>query len=166
MNFKKNLTFIKKCVDDFEIANSAVKLSAFAFANLTGNGFHFNRCFNKTSIKSNVDNINYGNIYRQDFEMALNFARNSTFQTENGARVFSLKMLMFFTDGRSNSLEDGGILFHELGGIVYAVGVGSNVDRIQLNKIATNQSYVFMLSCYADLVGQVYRDTQSKTCTG
>lgn len=142
-------------MDDFEIGNSAVKISAFGLANFIGNGFHFNCCFDKASIKSNVDKIIYGFIYRQDFEMALAFARNSTFQTVNGVRAFSLKILMFFNDGRSYSLQDGGSLLHQLGVVVYAVAVGSMVDRNQLNKIATNQSYVFMVSSYADWVGQV-----------
>lgn len=124
-----------------------------------GNGFHFSCCKDKASIKFNVDNINY-NGGGEDFEMALNFSRYSMFQSVNGARDFSLKILMFFTDGQS-VIRDGGSILHELGIIVYAFGVGGGVDKNQLEKIATNQSYVFMVSSYADLVGQVYNDIKS-----
>lgn len=92
-NFNKHLALVKQFVDDFEIGNSAVELGAFAFANLTGNGFHFNCCFDKTIIKSNVDTINYDYMYGQDFEMVLAFARNSIFQTVNGARAFDVFFL-------------------------------------------------------------------------
>ncbi|CAG2242493.1 unnamed protein product [Mytilus edulis] len=162
-NFKKNLDFVKQFVDVFDIGNSAVKISTFAFHTSMGNGFHFSCCNDKASIKSNVDNISY-NWGGENFEMALAFARKNMFQSVNGARDFSLKILIFFTDGRS-AVQDGGNSLHQLGVIVYAVGVGGNVDRNQLDKIATNQSYVFMASSYADLVGQVYRDIKSKTCT-
>ncbi|VDI77269.1 Hypothetical predicted protein [Mytilus galloprovincialis] len=162
-NFQKNLDFVKQFVDVFDIGNTAVKISTFAFHHSMGNGFHFSCCNDKASIKSNVDKINY-HSGGQDFDMALSFSKNSMFQSVNGARDFSLKILMFFTDGRS-LIQDGGSLLHRLGIIVYAVGVGGNVDRNQLDKIATNQSYVFMVSSYADLVGQVYNDIKSKTCT-
>ncbi|VDI43932.1 Hypothetical predicted protein [Mytilus galloprovincialis] len=162
-NFKKNLDFVKQFVDVFDVGNSAVKISTFAFHTSMGNGFHFSCCNDKASIKSNVDNISY-NGGGENFEMALAFAKNNMFQRVNGARDFSLKILIFFTDGQS-AVKDGGNSLHQLGVIVYAVGVGGNVDRNQLDKIATNQSYVFMASSYADLVGQVYRDIKSKTCT-
>lgn len=72
--------------------------------------------------------------------------------------------LIFYTDGQS-TVQDGGSILHQLGVIVYAVGVGNNVKYEQLNKIATNQSYVFLVSSYAWLVGQVYEDKKSKTCS-
>ncbi|OPL33575.1 hypothetical protein AM593_01064, partial [Mytilus galloprovincialis] len=67
-------------------------------------------------------------------------------------------------DGRS-SVQDSGSLLHQLGVIVFAVGIGSNVDRAQLNKIASNESYVFVLPNYSDLVGQGYNDILSMVCT-
>ncbi|CAC5400119.1 COL6A [Mytilus coruscus] len=140
-NFKKNLEFVKQFVDVFDIGNTAVKISTFAFHTLMGKGFHFSCCNDKASIKSKVDKISYSGG-GQDFEMALKFSRNSMFQSVNGARDFSLKILMFFTDGQS-TVQDGGSILHQLGIIVYSVGVGNGVDRNQLDKIATNQSYVF-----------------------
>ncbi|CAC5403487.1 unnamed protein product [Mytilus coruscus] len=123
-NFLKNLNFVKQFVDLFEIGNSAVKISTFAFHTSIGNGFHFCCCKDKASIKSNIDNINY-NGGGEDFEMALNFSRYTMFQSVNGARDFSLKILMFFTDSQS-LIRDGGSILHELGIIVYAVDVLTN----------------------------------------
>ncbi|CAG2191311.1 unnamed protein product [Mytilus edulis] len=157
-NFKKNLDFVKQFVDVFDIGNSAVKISSFAFHDFMGDGFYFKCCNDKASIKSHVDDINFSSG-NENFEMALAFARKNMFQSVNGARDFSLKILIFFTDGRS-AVQDGGYSLHQLGVIVYAVGVGSYVDRNQLDKIATNQSYVFMASSYADLVGQVHLPTE------
>lgn len=136
-------------MDDFDIGNSSVKISVFAFHQLIGNGIYFSCCNDKASIKSKIDNINF-NSGGENFEIALNFARNNMFQTNNETRDFSLKILMFFTDGRS-SIQDNTSLLQQLGVIVFAVGVGNNV---QLNKIASNESYVFMMPSYSDLVGQ------------
>lgn len=151
-------------MDAFDIGNSFVKISVFAFHQLIGNGFYFSCCNDKASIKSKIDNINF-NSGNEDFEIALNFARNNMFQTYNETRDFSLKILIFFTDGRS-SVQDSGSLLHQLGVIVFAVGIGSNVDRDQLNKIASNESYVFVLPNYSALVGQGYNDILSMVCTG
>ncbi|CAG2191308.1 unnamed protein product [Mytilus edulis] len=161
-NFKINLDLITKIVDDFDIGNSSVKISTFAFHELIGDGFYFSCCNDKASIKSNINSISFKGG-GQDFEMALAFARKSMFQTNNGSRDFSLKILLFFTDGQSQ-IQDGGSLLHNLGVIVYAVGFGNDVDRNQLNKIATNESYVFMMPSYSDLIGQGYNDIKSQIC--
>ncbi|CAG2227479.1 COL6A [Mytilus edulis] len=142
-NFNINLDVVKKFVDAFDIGNSYVKMSVFAFHTSIGNGFYFSCCNDKVSIKSKIDNMNY-NSGGENFEIALNFARNNMFQTYNETRDFSLKILIFFTDGQS-SVQDSGSLLHQLGVIVFAVGIGSNVDRAQLNKIASNESYVLMV---------------------
>ncbi|VDI09093.1 Hypothetical predicted protein [Mytilus galloprovincialis] len=161
-NFNINLDFVKTIVNDFEIGNSSVKISTFAFHQFIGDGFYFNCCNDKASIVSNINSI----IFKggtEDFAMALAFARNNMFQTKNGSRDFSLKILMFFTDGNS-PIQDGGGLLHNLGVIVYVVGFGNGVDRNQLNKIATNESYVFMMSNYSYSVGQGYNDIKSQIC--
>lgn len=163
-NFKINLDLVTKIVDDFDIGNSSVKISTFAFHELIGDGFYFSCCNNKASIKSNINSISFKSG-GEDYEMALAFARNSMFQTNNGSRDFSLKILMFFTDGQS-PIQDGGTLLHNNGVIVYAVGFGNGVNRNQLNKIATNDSYVFMMSSYSDLVGHGYNNIKSQICIG
>lgn len=89
---------MKQFVDVFDIGNSAVKISSFAFHDFMGDGFHFKCCNDKASIKSHVDDINFSSG-NENFEMALAFARNNMFQSVNGARDFSLKILIFFTDG-------------------------------------------------------------------
>ncbi|CAC5403478.1 unnamed protein product [Mytilus coruscus] len=161
-DFKINLDFVGKFVDDFDIGNSSVKISLFAFHQLIGNGFYVSCCNDKASIKSEIDNINF-NSGGENFEVALAFAINNMFQSVNGARNFSLKILMFFTDGQS-LVQDGGSLLHQLGVIVYAVGIGSGVVREQLNEIATNASYVFLVPSYSDLVGQGYNEIKSQIC--
>ncbi|CAC5359999.1 unnamed protein product [Mytilus coruscus] len=161
-NFNINLDFVGKIVDDFDIGNSSVKLSVFAFHQLIGNCFYFSCCNDKASIKSKIDNIKF-NSGGEDFEIALNFARNNMFQTNNETRDFSLKILMFFTDGRS-PIQVNCSLLHQLGVIVFTEGVGSNVDITQLNKIASNESYVFMVPNYSDLAAQGYNDIQSTIC--
>ncbi|CAC5403480.1 unnamed protein product [Mytilus coruscus] len=161
-NFNINLDLVRKFVDDFDIGNNAVKISAFAFHQLMGDGFYFNCCHNKTRIKYKIDNINFMSG-GEDFEMALTFANSNMFQSVNGARNCSLKILMFFTDGQST--QNAASLLHQIGVLVYAVGVGSNVDRDQLNKIATNKNYVFMMPRYSDLVGQRYNKITSQICS-
>ena len=97
--------------------------------------------------------------------MALAFARDSMFKSQNRARDYTLKILLFFTDGKSFISNDGSAL-HQLGVIVYVIGVGPSVNADQLNKIATNQSYVFTVYSNSALVGQIYSDIKSKTCSG
>ncbi|VDI43925.1 Hypothetical predicted protein [Mytilus galloprovincialis] len=139
-NFNINLDLVKKFVDDFEIGNNAVKISVFAFHQLIGDGFYFSCCHSKASIKSEIDNINFASG-GEDFEMALTFAKSYMFQSVNGARSCTLKILMFFTDG-----------------------VGSGVNKDTLNKIATNGSYVFMMPSYSDLLGEGYSNITSQIC--
>lgn len=163
-NFNTSLDLVRKFVNDFDIGNNTVKISVFAFREFIGNGFYFNCCNDKASIRYEINNINFTSG-GQDFEMALIFARNTMFQKLNGARDFSHKILIFCTDGQS-SIQDSASLLHQLGVIVYAVGVGSGVDRNQLNQIATNESYVFIVPSYSDLVGQGYNDIHSQICIG
>lgn len=75
-NIRKNFDFVDKFVDDFDIGNNSVKISSFAFNTSIGDGFYFNCCYDKISIKSNVDNYNSG---RHDFKMALNFAKKKVY---------------------------------------------------------------------------------------
>lgn len=163
-DFKSNLAFVTNFVDVFDIGDTTAKISAYAFHQEMGDGFYFNCCINKESVKSSVNRINYTGGW-EDFEKALAFAKNNMFQKSNGMRDFSVKILLFFTDGRS-SVQDGGKLLHQLGVIVYAVGVGNGVDIEQLKKIATNDSYVFMVSNYGSLVGQISQNIRSKACDG
>ncbi|XP_071140005.1 von Willebrand factor A domain-containing protein 2-like [Mytilus edulis] len=161
-NFKINLDMVKKFVNDFEIGNNAMKISVFAFHQLIGDGFYFSCCHSKASIKSEIDNINFASG-SEDFEMALTFAKRDMFQSVNGARSCTLKILMLFTDGQS-PIKNASSLLHQLGVLVYAIGVGSGVNKDTLNKIATNESYVLMMPSYSDLLGEGYSNITSQIC--
>lgn len=163
-NFQQNLDFVRNFVDFFDIGTTAVKISAFAFRTFMGDGFYFNCCHNKATIKSQINGIRYQGG-GENFEMALAFARNNIFQKGNGMRDSSVKILIFFTDGQSGVLDGGQKLF-DRGIIVYAVGVGRNTNRNQLIKIATNDSYVYQAPGYGSLLGQISIDIKSKICNG
>ncbi|KAJ8314705.1 hypothetical protein KUTeg_006855 [Tegillarca granosa] len=147
-SFIQSLNFVSNFTEFFQIGPDNTQVSVYSFDNRNVYGFNLNKHQDTTSLRNaiNINNIHYYAL-KENFTMALQFARETVFAPENGARNDSLKVIIFITDGKSkvgNQVE----LLREQNIQIIAVGVGNQTDVETLKKIATSTSNVFTVGSY------------------
>ncbi|VDI58829.1 Hypothetical predicted protein, partial [Mytilus galloprovincialis] len=160
--FEKVKTFAINFIKKFDISNQAVKISAFAFDAEVKGGFHFNHFSTEQDISTGIRGIVYTGG-GTSFDIPLTFAREQMFLPQNGARGYTKKILIFITDGDAPTTDEPGQLLRDMGVAVYAIGVGSNLNTNNLDKIATSVNHRYMVLSFS-LINKIKDTLTSKAC--
>ncbi|CAG2222294.1 COL6A [Mytilus edulis] len=160
--FEKVKTFAINFIKKFDISNQAVKISAFAFDAEVKGGFHFNHFSTEQDISTGIRGIVYTGG-GTSFDIPLTFAREQMFLPQNGARGYTKKILIFITDGDAPTTDEPGQLLRDMGVAVYAIGVGSNLNTNNLDKIATSVNHRYMVLSFS-LINNIKDTLTSKAC--
>lgn len=162
--FNQAKTFLINFIKQFDIANQAVKISAFAFAHQVQGGFYFKNFSTEQEISSAIRGIVYTGG-GTDFDIPLTFAREHMFVPQSGARGYTKKILIFITDGDAIITDEPGQLLRNMGVAVYAIGVGSNVNTNNLDKIATSVAHRYIVLSFS-LINDIKQRLASQACEG
>ncbi|XP_076079092.1 collagen alpha-6(VI) chain-like [Mytilus galloprovincialis] len=160
--FNQTKTFLVDIIKQFDIANQAVKISAFAFDHQVQGGFYFKTFSTEQDISTAIQNIVYTSGFT-DFEIPLTFAREHMFVPQSGARGYTKKILIFITDGDAIITDEPGQLLSNMGVSVYAIGVGSNVNTNNLDKIATSVAHRYIVLSFS-LINDIKQRLTSQAC--
>ncbi|XP_071133712.1 cartilage matrix protein-like [Mytilus edulis] len=162
--FNKAKTFLINFIKQFDIANQAVKVSAFSFNETISKqgGFQFNSYSTEQEIATAIRSIVYTSG-GTSFDIPLTFARKHMFVPQSGARGYTKKILIFITDGNAITTDEPGQLLRDMDVAVYAIGVGSNVNTDNLDKIATSANHRYIVLSFS-LINDIKQRLTSQAC--
>ncbi|KAK3527587.1 hypothetical protein QTP86_026892, partial [Hemibagrus guttatus] len=151
-DFKKMINFIKDVIRLF--TNPRAQVAVAKFSSGVSAIFHFENFAvvrNADSLMSGITHSK-GNTYTPS---AIRFVLKEMFQEKVGMRNNSQKLLIVITDGQSNDKNDNFssviALANKRGVTRFAIGVGKEYSREELEQIATEPRYVFESPSFSSL---------------
>ncbi|XP_067680567.1 collagen alpha-4(VI) chain-like [Haliotis asinina] len=165
-NFQKEVDFVGKFVNDFDIGPDHMQFGAIRFSTDASIVFDLNDHLTKSSLQQAIASISYigGNTYTHK---ALALARTSGFTSARGGRPGAKRYVIVITDGESLSptptLDEATKLKND-GVTVISIGVGSSVRQSELDGIATDKTHVFTVKDF-NVLQTIHTEVQKKTCT-
>ncbi|XP_078315734.1 collagen alpha-6(VI) chain-like isoform X2 [Crassostrea virginica] len=167
INFQKQLDFVQTFVRDLPVGPNNVQFSVLSFGTSVQNNFYLNQYSDKRPILDaiqNTDNVG-GSTATGD---ALQFIREHSILPANGARSNSSLFVVVLTDGMSSdhaaTLTQANLL-KATGATVVAIGIGSSVDKTELNAIASDTNHVFTAQNF-DSLQTIKEDVKKAACEG
>ena len=166
-NFEKQINFVADFAGTFDIAPNVVRVGVVTFASVANNEFNLNTFRGRAETINAINNIEYiSGGTRTD--LALNYARDTSFSIGAGDRPEVPNILIVITDGKSNEPEltrQEADILRQLGVKVFAVGIGTGVDDTELGHIASAEQYVFKIENF-DAFETLKEELQNSACNG
>ncbi|XP_062619461.1 collagen alpha-1(XII) chain-like [Saccostrea cucullata] len=147
-NFLKQLDFVKKLSNMFEIGPSDVLVGVETFSTTFHHQFFMNKYTTKTTLLHAIDKIPYqaGGTHT---DLALANVMAHDFKPTSGAREHVINILIVMTDGMSNDAK-ATILqaqkLHRMNIETFAIGIGGGVNMAELKHIASDPQKVFTVT--------------------
>lgn len=129
-------------VGGFQISSYNVRMALVTFSTSIHDKFQFGSYNSANSLQQRIETIPYDSG-GTNTHLALEYARETSFSY---ARSGISKIAVVITDGKSNSKSktlDEAVKLRNSGVIIFSVGVGSGVDRSELEGMASKSTYVF-----------------------
>uniref|UniRef100_K1PMT3 Collagen alpha-1(XII) chain n=1 Tax=Magallana gigas TaxID=29159 RepID=K1PMT3_MAGGI len=147
-------------VGGFQIGPNDVRMASVTFSSAVHDTFQFSEYNSVESLRNRVLKIPYDSG-GTNTQLALQYARVTSFSY---ARSGVSKIAVVITDGKSNSKPktlDEAEKLRNSGVIIFSVGVGSGVDRTELEGMASKSTYVFDVATFNAL--ESIRERLTKT---
>ncbi|XP_076107805.1 collagen alpha-6(VI) chain-like [Mytilus galloprovincialis] len=160
INFAKQINFIHDVVDMLNIGPGTrqSRVAAVSFSSNVVFEFGFTDDQNKVDVLNAVDKINYVSGSSTKTYAGLAYVHKTVFATGNGERPGIANVVVVLTDGNTNpghapitGLEGKQFTQTEASNIrslpayVFAIGIGSGVDKTEINGIASTPSDTFSI---------------------
>lgn len=152
VNFQKQKDFVSSFVNALTIGPSNVQVGVITFSTTARVNFDLNDHRTKSTVVSAINGISYlqGSTHT---DLGLNLAWTRVFN-QLGDRPDAQNILYVLTDGQSSNpaataVQAGQVREHNIK--TYAIGIGTNVRRPELNSIAMNSAYVIQVSDFSNL---------------
>ncbi|XP_052793137.1 collagen alpha-1(XII) chain-like [Mya arenaria] len=154
LNFHKQLEFVNMIVNEFSFEGQdntkvcVVTYSTHAKLNIKLNAYN-----DAQSLMDNILRIPYIDGETMTNE-GMSRALDEILRTHDGARVDANKVMIVITDGRSTEPERTtreAQLVHRRGIDTFAIGIGPNIDGLELDVIASDHAHSFRVKSFNDL---------------
>ena len=139
-----------------------------SFATAIKNEFYLDRYTDKADVLNAISHSVYlnGETYTH---LALDHVRNYNIETAHGARANVSKIVIVLTDGRSNEetlTKSAAEKLKKTPGVtVMAIGIGHNVDPVELAAIATDSNHTYRVPDF-DALSTIESDLTDNACNG
>lgn len=165
LNFQKQLDFVSRVANDFQIGPNHVQIGMITFSDFPNLEFYLNQYPNKAALLSAIQKTGYlMGVTRTD--EALKYARENMFSPIHGARDDAKNYLIVLTDGVSANtnltIQQANMLKSQKIEIL-AVGIGTSINKDEINGIASDSSHVFTVSSF-DALKTVRTDIKKAAC--
>ncbi|KAK2561274.1 Collagen alpha-6(VI) chain [Acropora cervicornis] len=155
-NWERIKRFVKALVSKLDVRSSATHVAAIAYSTNPIVELRFWNSQSTNDVNRVIDEIPWQRGFTYT-DKALQLADSDLFKVVNGMRPDVPKLAVVITVGKQTkrgkftalSLASRGI--KSKGVVVYAVGVGSGVDRTELEEIASGSQHVFISSSFSEL---------------
>ena len=145
-----------------------VQIGAVTWASNVHNQFNMNRYTTKPTLINAINGITYNSGNTQT-HLALKYVMANSFKPAAGDRPNVPNILIVMTDGQSTSpsltTAETTKLHHIPGLTVFAIGIGSGVDRAELGRIASDSKHMFTVSSFSALQS-IHAALKKTACTG
>jgi collagen type VI alpha len=147
-NFRKQLDFVKKFANTFDIGPQNVQIGVETFATTPHHQFFMNKYPSKSTLLNAIDHVPYqsGSTHT---DLAIKYVMDHDFKPAAGDRDHVVNILIVMTDGQSNNRQATITQSNKLHGMnikTFAIGIGSGINRAELGHIATDDKHVFTVS--------------------
>ncbi|XP_052695043.1 collagen alpha-6(VI) chain-like isoform X2 [Crassostrea angulata] len=164
--FAKEIQFVYNFARKFHIGPQNVQFSSVTFSSNVRNDFFLNTYSNRHDVLNAIQKISYmqGGT---NTSFGLKFVRDNSFKPQNGARTNATKIVIVITGGQSADPADTkheAQLLHHQGVLVYAVGVGSDVDSSELKAISSNGTPILVTDFW--LLHDIQASLETAACHG
>uniref|UniRef100_A0AAR2J600 VWFA domain-containing protein n=1 Tax=Pygocentrus nattereri TaxID=42514 RepID=A0AAR2J600_PYGNA len=160
-DFKRMIQFIKDIIKAF-IEDDRAQVGVAKFSTHVSAVFNFENYALKRNVDELMKDVSHskGQTYTTS---AIRYVLNSMFQESVGMRNKSQKLLVVITDGKSNDKDplDTVISQAKKRGITrFAIGVGHQYSRDELEEIASSNDFVFTTASFSALANILKELTQ------
>ena len=166
-NFDKMLSFVKTLVKGFNVGQNNIRIGLQTFSNRAEVQFNLNKFNDKQSVMNALDHIPY-NSGGTNTGAALKTMYSKMFTQPNGDRPGVPNIGIVITDGRSNNPPDTNneaANLHKQNIDTFAVGIGSGVDRHELETIASDPPSLHVMTVTNfDKLQQISAGFQARAC--
>ncbi|CAH1241297.1 COL6A3 [Branchiostoma lanceolatum] len=134
-NFQLVKAFTKEVIRNFAVSPTETRVGLLQYSDTTDNEFFLNQFDTRDELNTAVDNVVYktGGTFTG---FAVEFTRQIAFRTSAGTRDNYPDILLVVTDGNSqDSVTSAVASAIDQGILIYAVGVGNNVDFATLLEL-------------------------------
>lgn len=152
VNFQKQKDFVASFVNSLTIGPSNVQVGVITFSTTARINFDLNDHRTKSTVVSAINGISYvqGSTHT---DLGLNLAWTKVFN-QLGNRPDAQNILYVLTDGQSSNpaataVQAGQVRDNNIK--TYAIGIGTNVRRPELDSIAMTSAYVIQVSNFSNL---------------
>ncbi|XP_069108778.1 collagen alpha-3(VI) chain-like isoform X2 [Argopecten irradians] len=164
-NFEKQKDFVSTFANSLTIGPDDIQMSVVTFESDIHNQFNLDTYENKTDLLNAIKNISFiaGNTLT---EKALNFVRTVSFSNSSGDRENVDNILVVLTDGHStdrNLTMDEAEMLHNTSTKVITIGIGADIDAVELSAIASEPSNAFTVPDFDALSG-IEKAISAKAC--
>ncbi|KAI8506670.1 Cartilage matrix protein [Branchiostoma belcheri] len=164
-NFERIKTFVSKTVARFNISPTETQFGVIQYNTQPHSEILLNDYQDAASLQQAISGIRYlqGGT---NTGKALRYLANNAFSTKNGARAGVSKVAIVVTDGQSaDDVVRPALNAGKEGIVLYAVGIGGEVDYQELRGIANSADKVFNVTDFSGLqsIGNTLPDQVCQT---
>ena len=171
-NYQLMKQFVYDTVNAFDIGLDDTQVGVISYSSSATARFYLNNYHDKSTLLSAINNLPY-NGGGTNTAGAIDLLRQSGFTSLNGGRPESQaipRVGVVITDGYSNSYSatvTAAQSAHDDDIILFAVGIGTNVNNNELDAIASDLSYVSNLDGFDSTQFAALQTTiTNEACTG
>ena len=166
-NFQKQKDFVAHFAQSFDIGPRNVQIGVVTFATTPHNEFNLNTYHNKHDTVNAINHIGYHSGGTRT-DTALKYIEANAFKPQTGDRAGVANILIVMTDGKSNQptlTRQETVKLHKLNIKVFAIGIGSGVDKTELGLIASDAKHVFQVQNF-NALNTLQAELKKTACTG
>lgn len=152
-NYHKQKEFVANITQYFIIGQDNVQIGVTTFSSQVHNQFYMNQYHRRNALINAIKGMPYESGGTST-DTALRFVERNAFTKAHGDRDHVVNILIVMTDGHSAHPQDTATeasKLHGRGVMVIVIGIGNGVDRSELERAASNLSFVFTSSGFHDL---------------
>nr|KAG5697781.1 hypothetical protein BaRGS_026738 [Batillaria attramentaria] len=153
--FTAQLNFIRDLVNSFTIGPNHIRVGVVTYSTEVRLDMTLNQHMKRHELQRAIGKIEYmeGGTRTGD---AIHFAHTEMFKEENGGRPWAAHIVVLITDGYSydaNQTSMEASIARSKGVEMFAIGVGDDVDELELRGIATDpdDTHMFQVDSYEAL---------------
>lgn len=158
---------MEKYAYQFNIGPKNVQIAVVVFSSMVYPSFDLNTYSDSASLTKAIADVEY-NAGSTRTDKGLAYAFEHSFTTAAGARQGIKKILMVFTDGKSNLPELTAKQAERIHGAdiaVFAIGIGRGIDHTELDTLASRPENVHNIKSF-DTLTFFQKELLQSTCTG
>ena len=146
-NFQKQKDYVSRFVQALDIGPHQSQIGVVTYSSQPHNEFNLNTFHNKHELVTAIQNIKYHPGGTRT-DLALKYVQRNSFTRAAGDRARVANVLIFTAAEQSDQpalTRVEAVHIHKVNIRVYALGIGSGVDRTELGYIASDSHHIFSM---------------------